>query len=54
MWHIWVLGDIFEGFRGGNVKKRDNLYDLSKCETIVLKCIFKTRDGGMECIDQTQ
>jgi len=41
MWHIWGRGDVYTGFRRGNLKERDHLEDPGVDERIILKGVFK-------------
>ena len=44
---------MYTGFWCGNMRERDNLEDLGVDGKIILRWIFKKRDGGMEWIDLT-
>jgi hypothetical protein len=45
MWHVWETEKVYTGFWWGNLKERDNLKDLGVDGTIILKWVFKKRDG---------
>jgi hypothetical protein len=54
MWQVWVRGEVPTGFWWGNLTERDHSEDLGVGGRIILKCIFKKWDGGMDWIDQAQ
>jgi len=47
-------GEVHTGFRLGNLTDRGRLEDPGVDGSIMLKWVFKKRDGGMECIDLAQ
>jgi len=49
MWHFWERGEVHIGWV--KVRERDNFEDLGIYGRIILKCIFKMWDHGMDCID---
>ena len=42
------------GFWWGNMRERDHLQDTGIDGRIVLRCIFRKWDGGMDWIDMAQ
>jgi hypothetical protein len=44
--YVWGRGEVHTGLWWGNLKKRDNLEDLSVDGRIILKFIFKKWDCG--------
>jgi hypothetical protein len=45
---MWECGEIHTGFWSGNLRERDHLEKLGVDWRTVLKCIFKTLNGGHE------
>ena len=54
MWHVWETGEVYTGFRWGDLRERDHLEDLGAGGRILLKWIFKQWDRGMDWIDLSQ
>jgi hypothetical protein len=54
MWHVWETGEVHTWFWWGKMKKRDHLEDLAVDGRIILKWVFKKRDGRMDSIDLAQ
>jgi len=50
---VWVRGEVYTGFWWGNLRKRDHLEDPG-IDGMILKWIFKKKDGGMDWIDLAQ
>ena len=50
---MWVRGEVYTGFWWGNLRKRDHLEDPG-IDGMILKWIFKKKDGGMDWIDLAQ
>jgi hypothetical protein len=48
------IGEVPTGFWLGNLRKRDHLEDLGVDASIILKCIFKKWNGGMDWIKLAQ
>jgi len=46
MWTVWRRGEVHTEFWWGNLRHRDRLEDLDTDGTIILKRIFKRRNGG--------
>jgi hypothetical protein len=49
-----VRGEVHTGFWWGDLREGDHLEDPGLDGRIILKCIFKKWDGGMEWIDMAQ
>jgi hypothetical protein len=47
MWTVWGRGEVHAEFWWGNLRHRDRLEDLDTDETIILKEIFKKRNGSL-------
>ena len=47
-------GEVYTGFWWGNLRERDHLEYPGLDERIILKCIFRMWDGGMDWIDMAQ
>jgi hypothetical protein len=45
---------VHTGFWWGNLKERDHSKDPSEDGRIILRCIFKKWNGGMDLIDLVQ
>ena len=50
---MWVRGEVYTGFRWGNLRERDHLED-PVIYGMILKWIFRKKDGGMDWIDLAQ
>ena len=47
-------GEVYAGFWWGNLSKRDHLEDPGVDGRVILRCIFRKGDGGMDWIDLAQ
>jgi hypothetical protein len=50
MWHVWIRGEVHTRCWWGTLREGDHLEDPGD-ESIILKWIFKKRDGGLNWID---
>jgi hypothetical protein len=50
LWHVWGRGEVHVVFWWVNQKERDHLEDTDVDGRLILKCIVKTWDGGMDRI----
>jgi len=48
---IWETGEMHTGSWWGNLRGREHLEDAGVDGRIILKCIFRKSDGGMDWID---
>ena len=46
MWDMWETGEVLTGFLWGDLRERDHFEDLNVYGRILLKWIFKNRDGA--------
>ena len=51
MWNAWERGEVHTGLSVRKPEEKDYLEDLGVGGRIILKCIFKKYDGGVEWID---
>jgi len=51
---VWVRVAMHTGFWWGNLRERDHLEYQGVERIIILKCIFKKRDGDTDWIDLPQ
>jgi hypothetical protein len=54
MWHVWGRREVHTGFWWGHPREGDHLGDPGVDGRIILKCIFKKWDGGMNWIELAQ
>ena len=54
MLHVWGTGEMHAGFWLGNLMEGDHSGDPGVDGRIVLKCIIKKLDGGMDWIDMVR
>ena len=47
-------GEVHTGFWRGNLRERDHLEDPNLDGRIILRCIFRKWDGGLDWIDLAQ
>jgi len=47
-------GEVCTGFWCGNLRGKDHLEDPGVDETIILRWIFRNRNGGMDWTDMAQ
>jgi hypothetical protein len=52
MWHVWRTGEVQTGLWWEDLRERDHFENVDVDGRIILKCIFKQWDGGMEWIDR--
>jgi hypothetical protein len=48
MWHVWGTGEVYTGFRWGNLEERVHLGDPGTDARIILKRMFRN-GNGVEC-----
>jgi hypothetical protein len=41
MWHEWWRGEVYTGFRWGNIRERGNLEDLGANGRVIIKWLLK-------------
>jgi len=51
---VWEIGELSTGFWLGNLRERDHLEDAGVDGGIILKWVFRKRDGGIVWIDLAQ
>jgi hypothetical protein len=44
-WYTWGTGELYRGFLWGKLMERDDLEGLGVDERLILKWIFKNRNG---------
>jgi hypothetical protein len=56
MWHVWVKGELFTGFRWGDLRGRDHSEDpgIRWEENIKIDFHYEGWGGGMDWIDLAQ
>ena len=54
MWRVWGRTEAYTGFWWGNLKERDHFGDPGIDGRIILRCIFRKWDGGMDWIELAQ
>ena len=54
MKQVWGRGEVHVGFWWGYLRERDHLEDPDLDKRIILKWVFRKRDGGMSWIDLAQ
>ena len=52
--HVWGREGVHTGFRWENLKEGDHLEDPGVDERIILKCILRKWDGGIDWINLAQ
>jgi hypothetical protein len=51
MWHVRDRREVHIGNMGGDLRERDHMESLGMDGKMILNCIFRKWEGGMDWID---